>query len=188
MKVQIRPSTFVVSAIRGDESVGFSVDSAVTALLATNARVPIDQMKRIVVLKPYVKIRFSGGEETLMVSARFQCFKGNQIIHTTIVDRRYTDQMVFEPEDLPDIRPFQARSRMIGDWSLTVEIALFAARLLKQISPSSYPAFLSGLRYQIVTTYGFKVIRDESDIELTTTGRMVEPRRETDTVYTINDL
>ena len=187
MKIQIRPQ-FVLSAMRGSEQAGFQVDGEATTLLASQAVIPIDNFRNISALKPYIKIDFTGGADSLIVAVRFQCRKDERVIHSFIVDRRFNEQLVLQPQDIPDLRPYQSRNRMLGDWKITIDISFFAKRLLSQISQSSYLALLSSLRYQEVVGFDFKIVRTQMDIELTPTGRMVEPRRETNTVYTIDDL
>lgn len=188
MKVDIRPDTFVVSAMSGSEVDGFRVNTQASSMLMRQTQIPIDELREVALLRPYLKLALKGGTEKMIVGVRFRCFKNQDVIHSLVFGRKYLDSIILNPLDVPDLRPYQSRNRLLGSWRVVVEVALLGTKTLAQISPSSYDNFLAGLRYQEMAVFDFEIVRNTSGIELTATGRMTRPRRDTGTTYTINDL
>jgi hypothetical protein len=188
MKVDIRPETFVVSALSGSESDGFTVDTQASNTLLRQTQIPIDSMREVALLRPYLKLALTGGTEKMIVAVRFRCQKNQDVIHSLIVGRKYLESIILNPLDVADLRPYQSRNRLLGNWRIVVEVALLGTKTLAQIAPSSYEVFLAGLRYQELAVFDFEIVRNSDGIELTATGRMTRPRRDTGTTYTINDL
>lgn len=188
MKVDIKPETFLVSALVESGTNSFAVDSRITGMLLKQTQIPIDEMREVALLRPYLKLVLAGGSERMIVAVRFRSQKSQEVIHNLIFDRKYLNSLSFNPIDVPDLRPYQSRNRLLGNWFVAVDVALFATKTLSQIKPSSYQGFLAGLRYQELANFNFEIVRTSVGIELTATGRMTRPRRETGTTYTINDL
>ena len=82
MRIQIRPRTFIVSALRGSESVGFSVHPA-TNILVAKTQISIDDMRGVVALRPYLKLEMTGGTENVMTVVRFQYWKDGAVVYPT---------------------------------------------------------------------------------------------------------
>ena len=193
MRIQLQPETFIVSALKGNESAGFSVHSATSTLVA-KTQILADEMTGVSALRPYFKLRMNGGTEEVITVVRFQYWKDDQVIYpvrqdqSSPMDRRFWGTILFQPTDVLDLRPYQGRGRLIGDWNVTCDIAFFARRLYSTFLPESFNAVKNGLRFQRLAEFEFKVIRHGVEIELTATGRLVRSRDQINTTYTLNDL
>ena len=193
MRIQIRPRTFIVSALRGSESVGFSVHPA-TNILVAKTQISIDDMRGVVALRPYLKLEMTGGTENVMTVVRFQYWKDGAVVYPTRsnppppIDRRFWGATIFQPTDVIDLRPYQRGDRLVGEWNVTADIAFFARRLYQTFSPQSFNGVKKGLRYQRLAEFKFEVATNETQIELTATGRLIRPRDEISTTYTLDDL
>lgn len=187
MEIQIQPKTFLVSALTGSQSVGFSAHPATRTLVA-RTQISIDEMAGVDALRPYLKLVLTGGKEYVMTVVRFQTKKDDRVIHTVALDRRFWGELVLQPAEVPDIRPYQARNRMLGDWNVTADIAFFATRLYASFSPESFDGVKKGLRFQHLADFKFEVVSNETTIELTATGRLTMDRDEINTTYTLADL
>lgn len=188
MEIQIQPKTFLVSALKGSQSVGFSVHSATSTLVA-RTQISIDEMVGVVALRPYLKLVMTGGTEKIMSVIRFQTTKDGAVIPpTSVLDRRFWGELVLQPTDVVDLRPYQTRDRMLGEWNITADIAFFATGLYQTFAPGSFEAVKKGLRYQHLADFKFEVVSNETTIELTATGRLTVDRDEINTTYTLSDL
>ncbi len=193
MRIQIQPKTFIVSALSGNESVGFSVHPA-TNILVAKTQISIDDMQGVAAIRPYLKLAMTGGTEDVITVVRFQYWKDGRVIYplrpdqSPPMDRRFWGTSVFQPGDVLDMRPYQRGDRLVGEWNVTADIAFFARRLFQTFLPKSFNAVKSGLRFQRLVGFKFEVVSNETSIELTSTGRLTVDRDQVNTTYTLNDL
>lgn len=187
MQIQIQPKVFLVSALKRNDSSGFSVHPATNTLIA-KTQIPINGMQGVVALRPYLKLEMTGGTESVVSVIRFQTIKDGRVIHTTALDRRFWGELILQPVDVPDLSPYRARDRMLGNWNVSVDIGFFAKKQYQLFAPPDFKGIKQALRFQHLLDFKFEVVSNETSIELTATGRLTVDRDEIRTTYTLDDL
>jgi hypothetical protein len=187
MKIRIRPTAFVVSALTGTVRAGFAVESTATAALMTQIQVPVEKFANVATLKPYLNVVVDGGNESLLVSARFKYFRENSLLHTTeVIGRRCLDTLTFEPVSLVDLRQYQRGGGLAGDWKITAEAAVLPFSLLSQMDEVIFYQYMNAQRFNQLAAFDIVFYEDGAEVELTPTGRMVLGRSEQDMGQTFN--
>lgn len=193
MNVNVRPEAFLVTALTGSESAGFSVENQATTLLVTQTQIPLEKFQSVSLLRPYLSLILKGGSEKALIVVRFRTFRENRVIHSLVMEHRYFERVVFNPEIqaedgsvlVADIKPH--RRSMVGNWRVTAEVNVLPYSLLSHLGPDSTRPWLEAQSFHEMAAWGFEIVESAPGIALTATGRMVEDRRDTGRTFSIND-
>jgi hypothetical protein len=155
----------------------------------TSTQIELAQIREIFSFQHVLQVAVRAPTDPIMfLSVRFASFKDDREIHKMHTSLRITEKMIFKADDVPDLNPFSRGRQMVGMWRFTAGIAIYKADVLKHSSPNVLPDFLASMRYQGLTTFEVKIVRDDT-VDLNPDGTLrTVVSQDNEVIVSMNDI